>query len=49
VQSAAVGTSTPVAHVGIVDPTIAPSEGHMPTWDHFGITADALVEAVGTL
>lgn len=49
VQSAAAGTSTPVAHVGIVDPTVAPSEGHLPTWEHFGITADALVEAVRSL
>jgi transketolase len=49
VQSAAAGTSTPVAHVGIVDPTIAPSEGHRPTWDHFGITTDSLVEAVQSL
>lgn len=48
VQSAAVGR-VPLAHVGIVDPKIAPSEGHLPTWEHFGITADALVEAVGAL
>ncbi len=36
----------PTAHVGITDPRIAPSEGHLGTWAHFGITAEALVEAV---
>ena len=44
VASAARGLAT--AHVGITDPRIAPSEGHMETWAHFGITAEALVEAV---
>lgn len=48
VQSVAAGR-VPTAHVGIVDPTIAPSEGHLQTWAHFGITADALVEAVSSL
>ncbi|MFP6904848.1 MAG: thiamine pyrophosphate-dependent enzyme [Verrucomicrobiota bacterium] len=37
---------TPVDHVGIVDPRVAPSEGHEETWEHFGLTADALVAAV---
>lgn len=36
----------PLGHVGITDPRIAPSEGHMEVWAHFGITADALLEAV---
>jgi transketolase len=49
VQSAAIGSSTPVAHVGIVDPTIAPSEGHLATWEHFGITTENLVAAVQSL
>ncbi|MFT5124604.1 MAG: transketolase N-terminal domain/subunit/transketolase C-terminal domain/subunit [Verrucomicrobiales bacterium] len=40
---------TPTGHVGIVDPRIAPSEGHEETWDHFGINADALVAAVKSL
>tara|TARA_B100001123_G_scaffold294528_1_gene328390 strand:+ start:1670 stop:3913 length:2244 start_codon:yes stop_codon:yes gene_type:complete len=48
VQSATTGR-VPLAHVGIVDPTIAPSEGHLPTWDHFGITKEALIEAVSSL
>ena len=34
------------AHVGLTDPRIAPSDGHMETWAHFGITTDALVDAV---
>lgn len=37
------------AHVGLTDPTIAPSDGHMETWAHFGITTDALVDAVDRL
>jgi transketolase len=49
VQSAAIGTSTPVAHVGIVDPTVAPSEGHHATWEHFGITTENLVAAIKSL
>lgn len=49
VQSAAAVAGTPAAHVGIVDPRIAPSEGHLETWEHFGITADAIKEAVDSL
>lgn len=37
------------AHVGITDPRIAPSEGMAETWAHFGITTEALVEAVETV
>ncbi len=48
VQSTAAGR-VPLAHVGIVDPTVAPSEGRLPTWGHFGITTDALIEAVESL
>ena len=46
-----VGSSCSIAHahVGITDPRIAPSEGLEATWAHFGITAEALVEAVETL
>lgn len=46
VASAAGGVSVPHNHIGIVDPRIAPSEGHMEVWAHFGITTEALVEAV---
>ena len=36
-------------HVGIVDPRVAPSEGHDEVWEHFGLTTDALVAAVKSL
>jgi transketolase len=49
VQSLAIGTSTPVNHVGIVDPRVAPAEGHMEVWEHFGLTAEAIVQAVQSL
>lgn len=49
VASATRSLNTPLKHIGISDPRIAPSEGHMEVWEHFGITADALVEAVKTL
>ncbi|NOZ20385.1 MAG: hypothetical protein GXP25_04770 [Planctomycetes bacterium] len=49
VSSAASGTGVPVGHVGIVDPRVAPSEGHMEVWEHFGITKGALIEAVSNL
>ncbi len=46
VRSASAGRNVPVGHVGIQDPRIAPADGHMEVWEHFGITTDALVEAV---
>jgi transketolase len=45
VQGAAYGKRVPLAHVGITDPTVAPSEGHHEVWAHFGLTADAVAEA----
>ena len=39
----------PVAHVGIVDPRIAPAEGFEEVWQHFGLTADNLLAAVRSL
>jgi len=39
----------PVAHVGITDPRIAPSDGHHEVWAHFGITRDAIVSAIESL
>ena len=39
----------PCAHIGVTDPRIAPADGHMETWEHFGITAEALVGAVSEL
>ena len=47
--TAASSRGVPHAHVGLTDPTIAPSDGHMETWAHFGITTDALVDAVESL
>ena len=46
VASVAGANKIPAAHIGITDPTTAPSEGHMETWAHFGITTQALVAAV---
>ncbi len=46
VAGAAAQNKVPAAHIGITDPTTAPSEGHMETWAHFGITTRALVAAV---
>ena len=39
----------PTAHVGITDPRVAPAEGCFETWEHFGISTTALVEAVNHL
>ena len=36
----------PAAHIGIVDPRIAPADGHMEVWEHFGITVDSIIAAV---
>ena len=49
VSTRAYGTSVPLAHIGITDPRIAPSDGHMEVWEHFGITTDALILAVENL
>jgi transketolase C-terminal domain/subunit len=49
IASAAHGQGLPLVHVGIADPRVAPSEGHMETWAHFGITVEALIEAVKSL
>ena len=40
------GMRVPVAHIGITDPRIAPSEGHHEVWAHFGITREAIIAAV---
>ncbi len=49
VLSAASDSGTKTEHIGIVDPRIAPSEGHDEVWEHFGITSDAIVAAVKSL
>ncbi len=43
------GFDTPMAHIGIVDPGIAPSEGHYEVWEHFGITKQSLIQAVKSI
>ena len=42
-------TRIPLNHIGIIDPRIAPSEGHMEVWEHFGITTDAIIDAIKKL
>ncbi len=49
VASKATDACLPTAHVGITDPTTAPADGHMETWEYFGITSAALVKAVQNL
>jgi transketolase C-terminal domain/subunit len=46
VAGAAATLGVPCRHVGISDPRTAPSEGHMETWAHFGITAAAIGSAI---
>jgi transketolase N-terminal domain/subunit/transketolase C-terminal domain/subunit len=49
VASAAYGSGTKLDHVGIVDPRIAPADGHPELWEHFGLTKEALVTAIKAL
>jgi len=49
ISGAARSYHIPIAHIGIVDPRIAPSEGHLEVWEHFGITTSNLVMAVKSL
>lgn len=49
VASTTIGAGLPRAHVGITDPRIAPAEGFMETWEHFGITSEAIASAVRDL
>jgi transketolase C-terminal domain/subunit len=39
----------PTQHVGIRDPRIAPADGHTEVWEHFGLTTNALIEAIKSL
>ena len=48
VRSAANG-AVPLRHLGIADPRIAPSDGHLELWRYFGIDAPAAVEAAQSL
>jgi deoxyxylulose-5-phosphate synthase len=45
----AYGSNVALEHVGIKDPRIAPAEGHMEVWEHFGITVESLVDAIRKL
>lgn len=49
VRTAAYGSGVPLAHIGIEDPRVAPSEGHLEVWAHFGITARAIRDAAAGL
>jgi transketolase len=49
VQSAAAKSGIPMDFIGIADPRVAPSEGHVEVWEFFGITADAIADAVRNL
>ncbi|RMD84542.1 MAG: hypothetical protein D6820_00960 [Lentisphaerae bacterium] len=43
------GTRVPLAHIGIVDPRIAPADGFPELWEHFGITKANLITAIKSL
>ncbi len=49
VCSAASTSKVRTEHVGITDPRVAPADGMMEVWEHFGITAKAVTEAVRSL
>ncbi|HOU20658.1 MAG TPA: hypothetical protein PKX16_00385 [Kiritimatiellia bacterium] len=49
VRGAAQGRQIPLAHLGITDPRIAPSDGHLELWQYFGIDAPTAVAAVKSL
>ncbi len=49
VCGAAHGKRLPLIHLGITDPRIAPSEGHLELWQYFGIDAPAAIAAVKSL
>jgi thioesterase domain-containing protein len=42
-----VGAGVALEHIGIGDPRIAPSDDYRKVWDHFGITPEAVAEAIG--
>lgn len=49
VRTAAFGKDIPLRHLGITDPRVAPSEGHLGLWRYFGIDTDAAIAAVKSL
>jgi transketolase N-terminal domain/subunit/transketolase C-terminal domain/subunit len=46
VASHVAGSGVALAHLGIGDPRVAPSEHFVKVWEHFGITEDALLAAI---
>lgn len=46
VRGAAYGRSIPLQHLGITDPRIAPSDGHLELWRYFGIDEETARAAV---
>jgi transketolase C-terminal domain/subunit len=49
VLSSASNSGTRTEHIGIVDPRIAPSEGHDEVWEHFGLTTATIIDAAKSL
>jgi len=49
VRGAAHGRPLPLIHLGITDPRIAPSDGHLELWQYFGIDSAAAIAAVKAL
>ncbi|MGD9782109.1 MAG: hypothetical protein AB7V14_08145 [Kiritimatiellia bacterium] len=49
VRGAAHGKKIPLIHLGITDPRIAPSEGHLELWQYFGIDVPSAIAAVQAL
>ncbi len=49
VRGAAFGKDIPLRHLGITDPRVAPSDGHLELWRYFGIDADSAIAAVKSL
>lgn len=49
VASATRATPVPLHHIGISDPRIAPSDGHLEVWEHFGITTDTIIHGTQNL
>jgi transketolase N-terminal domain/subunit/transketolase C-terminal domain/subunit len=49
VAGAARDVKIPAEHIGIRDPRVAPSDGHMEVWEHFGLTSENIVKVVEEL
>ena len=49
VRGAAYDRKIPLIHLGITDPRIAPSEGHLELWQYFGLDVPTAIAAVKAL